>query len=278
MVSNVNVDTRTDSISNAAINVRTRRVVVSCVLGLFVLGAGVYLGPQTIDFFRFRETVYRPPEYSPRGWSSAPKQLDDKMASTAEGTVLSYYGYTFEAPWNEPDGARNVGRWVEVRFKAGQVIRIFNPEYFPDNPISSSVALGDDNYYFVQAFGAGSHESKYDQFKAICFTTPSNFSPLRSRREYARIRTLLGIKGLWFEHNPVAPDIFYFETVNYRGFEFSGLSRGWQDVSLNLFDRTDGWFQIVVIGDSLSGARITQGDINRIIQSVGPKVLKEPKS
>jgi hypothetical protein len=43
-----------------------------------------------------------------------------------------------------------------------------------------------------------------------------------SHTEFARIRILLEIKGLWFEQNTAAPGIFSFETNDYRGFEFKG--------------------------------------------------------
>jgi hypothetical protein len=86
-------------------------------------------------------------------------------------------------------------------------------------------------------------------------------------RNSSRYESLLEIKGLWFEHNPVAPDIWSFQTKDYRGFEVSGLERGWQNVTLNFFDSGDRWFVINVQGNALRGAKIIQPEINRVIQS-----------
>ncbi|HMJ20264.1 MAG TPA: hypothetical protein VK513_00100 [Terriglobales bacterium] len=76
------------------------------------------------------------------------------------------------------------------------------------------------------------------------------------------------IKGLWFEHGKAAADIFSFETDTYRGFEISGLSHDWPNVALDLFDKTGRhWFAITIDGDARSGVRLTQPEINRVIQS-----------
>lgn len=239
-----------------------------CTFALIVLAVGVYFGPQTIAYWELRSVVSpRSSDIPPRGWSSVPRPLTDTTVSPAEGTVLSYYGYKFEVPWPDRDKERNEGRWVEVTFKSGQTIRFTNPAFFQDNPISGHFV---DSYYFKEAFGPGIRESKYEQFKAVISTVPSQWSPLLSHREFARVRILLEIKGLWFEHNAAVPDIFSFETKSYRGFEFSGLSHDWQDVDLNLFDPTDHSFHVSILGYAGSGVRLTQSEINRIIQSFGP--------
>jgi hypothetical protein len=222
-----------------------------------------------LTYCRLRSLVLRPSDIPPRGWDSAPERLADTKASTADGSTLEYYGYRFEVPWKGIDRDSNEGRAFEVRFKTGQVIRFLNPEFFQDDPINNHVAK-DDRDYFVRAFEAGVHESKYEQVKAIVSATPSQWSPFRSHEKFARVWILLNIKGLWFEHNTAPPDIFSIETSSYRGFEFSGLSRDWQNVTLNLFDGADRRFQINVLGDARSGVRITQPEINRIIQSFGP--------
>jgi hypothetical protein len=249
---------------------RRRGVIfVWCAVGLIILSSSVYFGPQMLTYCRLRSLVLRPSDIPPRGWDSAPERLADTKASTADGSTLEYYGYRFEVPWKGIDRDSNEGRAFEVRFKTGQVIRFLNPEFFQDDPINNHVAK-DDRDYFVRAFEAGVHESKYEQVKAIVSATPSQWSPFRSHEKFARVWILLNIKGLWFEHNTAPPDIFSIETSSYRGFEFSGLSRDWQNVTLNLFDGADRRFQINVLGDARSGVRITQPEINRMIQSFGP--------
>lgn len=211
--------------------------------------------------------LFRLNDAPPRGWSSVPRPLTDTATSIAEGTTLSYYGYTFEVPWKEIDKERNEGSTVEVRFKTGQVIKFNNPVYFDSDPISSFSSHLDQST-FRQAFSTGLHQSKYQQFEAVISATPSQLSPLLSHTDFARIRTLLEIKGLWFEHSAAASDIFSFETTDYRGFENSGLPHGWQNVVLHIFDKRDQhWFTILIACDDRSGVKLKQAEVNRVIGS-----------
>src|SRR5208282_4784031 len=254
-----------------------RHYVVWSGFALIMLASGIYFGPQTITYYKLRIVVFYDNDDPPRGWNSVPRPLADTAASAADGSTLSYYGYRFEVPWKEIDKEWNEGRWAKVRVKTGQEIRFNNPEYFQSNPLSDDVAK-EDPEEFGQAFGTRIRESKYDQFKAVISTTPFQWSPFRSHREFTRVRILIGIEGLWFEHNTAAPDIFSFETNGYRGFEFSGLSHDWQNVTLDLFDATDRWFQINISGDARSGVSVTQSEVNRLIQTFGPAHSTQPNS
>jgi hypothetical protein len=220
--------------------------------------------------------LFRPNDAPPRGWSSIPRPLTDTAISIADGTTLSYYGYTFEVPWKDIDKERNEGSTVEVLFKTGQVIKFNNPSYFNSNPITSFSSHLDQST-FRQAFGTGVHESKYEQFGAVISAVPSKLSPLCSHTDFARIRTLLEIKGLWFEHSAAASDIFSFETKDYRGFENSGLAHGWQNVVLHLFDKRDQhWFSILIAGDDRSGGKLKQAEVNRVIDSFREAPSSQP--
>ena len=189
--------------------------------------------------------------------------------TTAVGMVLSFYGYRFEVPWKEVERERNPEGWIEVTFTSGPRVRFANPAFFRESPISG-VGLAVHSDHFRKGFGASVGESKYQQFKEVVSATPSQLSPFRSRTEFARMLILLDIKGVWFEHNAEAPDIFSFQTKGYRGFEISGLSRDWQQVRLDLFDSGDHWLRIDIFGDHRSGVRLTQPEINRIIYSFAP--------
>ena len=251
--------------------VHWRNRFILCVVGFSIAAMGGYFGPQTVSYWRARSLAFRGPELLPRGWSSSPRPLDDTIASAAKADVLSYFGYQFEVPWDGIEKESGGERYFEVRFKTGQLIRFTNPRYSQDDPISSQTAH--DPEYFNQAFGMASPEPKYDQFKAVVSMTPSEWSPFRSHREFARGRVLLQIKSVWFEHNPVVPDIYSFNANEYRGFEVSGLSHDWEMVSVHMFDRADRQFQIVVLEDPPSGLRLTQREINRVIQSFGPSSI-----
>ncbi len=123
--------------TNEAEIVRRRggTVLVWCALSLIVLASIIYFGPQTITYYRMRPVVVRSPDLPPRGWYSIPRPLANTIASTAEGSALSHFGYSFEVPWKPIDKEWNEGQFVEVRFKTGQIVKIQNPEFLKNDLI-----------------------------------------------------------------------------------------------------------------------------------------------
>ena len=230
-------------------------------LAILIIVVAVYLGPQAVRYARLRPILEKSDDSPPRGWSSTPSVLQELKASNANGSVIVRPGYQFEVPWNEIKSERGDGR---IEFKSGQELNFGGPPTLePINPQILHLQPSE----FARLFGMQQPQSRYEQFKEVVSAAPSDLSPLRSRTEFRRYESLLEIKGLWFEHNPVAPDIWSFQTKDYRGFEVSGLERGWQNVTLNFFDSGDHWFVINVQGNALRGAKIIQPEINRVIQS-----------
>src|SRR5207302_9251571 len=106
----------------------------------------------------------------------------------------------------------------KVNCKVGNTVFFVHPAFFQDSPIGG-ILLIDNSAHFFEAFGSGIRESNYQQFKDVISATSSQLSPFRSREEFASVLILLEVKGIWFEHNSAASDIFSFETKGYRGFE-----------------------------------------------------------
>lgn len=234
---------------------------------VILLPLALYFGPQTITYWQLRPALQHSEGSPPRGWSSVPQPLTDTRISTAPGIKLSYFGYSIEVPWKEVERERNEGRWADVRFKGGLTVKFVNPSFFNEDPINRSALLlrMDD---FDVAFGAAIRESKYQQFKDVVSVKPADLFPFCGRRHFARILVLLEIKGVWFEHNVAAPEIFAIQARGYPGFEISGLARNWQSVGLHFFDQgANRSYSVFLNGDPRSGAKLDQAEINRVIQS-----------
>ncbi|MFI5127741.1 MAG: hypothetical protein ACHQJX_13050 [Candidatus Acidiferrales bacterium] len=218
-------------------------IVGSITLLVVIAIIGGYFGPQVLRYYsELRPRLTYTPVF-PRGWDSTPKPLLDTTASKAEGTTLSYYGWRFEVPWKGFVKEWQLTDLTEVQFKDGQEVQFIDPSYFQGG------------------------DSQYEEFRVVISMTPSQISPFVSHRVFARRLHLLDMKGAWFEHNGARPDIFSFETPNYRGFEFSDLSQGRQWVEITLFDTHEHRFQLKVSVIPSSATKLTQSDINRIIQS-----------
>lgn len=227
---------------------------------LIMLGCGIYFGPQIHVYLELRHIM------GPRSLGEVPRPLADTTMSKSPGTTLLYFGYRFEVPWVGIRKETNEGRWVTVFFKAGQEVSFFNPNYFQDDTL-----LGDAKWQpevFREAFGTHPAGSKYAHLKAALSMSPSRLSPFRSRRHFAQDRVYLETKGLWLEHSGLI-DIFTVQTTAYKGFETSGISHD-GGAAVTLFDAADREFHIAVSRASSSAPKLTQAEINRIIQTFGP--------
>lgn len=226
----------------------------------------MYFVPQATTYYKLRPTFLRPNDYPPRGWSSVPVPLTETAVSTVNGTTIFQFGIKFEVPWQGIEKEQNQRCDTETVFKTRQAVRLSNPGCFDRTPISSYTShLNPDDVKL--AFPSGVHESKYEQYRAVISAKPSQLLPFLSHQDFVRLRVLLEIKGLWFEHNSDVPTILSFTTNKFRGFEIIGTSPDGDNIVLELFDRADQhWFTLVVLG---RGTSLTQPEINRIIDSIG---------
>ena len=237
-----------------------RLPVVTFLVGLMLIGGiAFYFWPIVIDYCEMRRVR------QPLALWATPRPLTDTAVSSVPGTTLSCYGYRFEVPWQAVVRQVNEGRWTEAQFRGGQRVRFINPEY-----ANGDTHLGHPDALEDAAFGSNIPGSKYEHFKAIISMSPTQLSPFRSRRSIARDRAYLVLKGLWFEHNPGRPDIFSIEAPHYRGFESSDLAYGRQEVGLTLFDAAEHEFGFSISVARDSTAKLTQAEINRVIQSLQP--------
>jgi hypothetical protein len=243
---------------------KLRWVIVLGTLFTTLLFAIAWYGPQFVLYFKIRRGL--PYVDSFAHLSTTPQPLTESGASATKGTVLSYFGCSFEVPWQETVLERNDGRWAEVQFKTGQTVRVFNPAEFYVHDFISSYAAGGLSMWEM-ASKAGFPKSKYEQFKAVLSATPAQLSPFQSRQQFARTMVLINQKGVYFEHNPFKPEIFSFERPDLRGFEISGISQNMEEATLAIFDATDKMFTVRIRGNRGLNTNLNQSEINRVIDS-----------
>lgn len=223
------------------------RIAVVLIGGIVVVVALAltYFAPQMREYHDLSR-------YSPPNLWLSPKPLADRIASTAPGTQLSYFGYKFEVPWAHvvKELKRLDGRQVRLQFESGQEVIFWDP----------ALSQSDSQ--------SGVRGSKYEHLNSVLSFTPSDLSPFASHANFVRQSDLSLIKGAMFEHSG-ATGLFKIETPAYKGFEVSGLSYNGR-VGIDLFDAADHQFLIEVRQWSGRPVSTTQQDINRLIQSFGP--------
>jgi len=171
------------------------------------------LGPPIGIFFMARWEATRTP-----GVKVAPQPLADYSVSDAQGTVLSYFGYQFDVPWNA-SFKEKVGRGlVQLKFQSGQDLIFIVPENQGGllTEIVQDQSLNMKNLEVV--FGDLMNRSAYDQYAALLNTTPSSIRAFGPRAEATRGATLLTIKAIAIGPG-LATGVFSFEFSDKRGFQ-----------------------------------------------------------
>ena len=195
----------------------------------------------------------------------APQPLSDYSVSTETGTVLSYFGYEFEVPWNA-SFKEKVGRvMVQLKFQSGQDVLFI----VPDNQGGLLTEIVQDKSMHMEnlgpIFGDLMNRSAYDQYATLLNTTPSSIRAFGPRAEAIRRVTLLTVKaiavGLGLETG-----VFSFEFPDKHGFQV-GDPRKSRRADLEVFGMGDHYIEIIC-ATTKDGPRLSQPELNRILKSL----------
>jgi hypothetical protein len=153
----------------------------------------MFLGPPIGISLIARKEARRFP-----GVKVTPQQLPDYTASDAPGTTLSYFGYSFEVPWNASFKQKAFGKGglVQLEFESGQSVTFI----LPANQSGLLTEVVQDKSLHMEnlelAFGDLMKRSPYDQYAALLNTTPLSIRAFGPRAEAVRGATLLTIKAI----------------------------------------------------------------------------------
>ena len=224
---------------------RTFLAIMGGVLGILVVG---YLwGFQTAMSFELRHQAKRFPQLNMR-----PQSLPPVAANNSPGATLAHAGLGIEVPWEDLDAKKSkYSKSLAVfAFHSGKVVSLYGPSPSGEDLLSSvEKSFGDDQGKVIEVFG------------------PS-VKPWMDHREAERMSTLLTIKAL----SPVggATGIFEVAANGWRGFQFDDPAKKPRLVTLELYDPQDRRVEIIFASKSGATERITQADINRVIQTLKP--------
>jgi hypothetical protein len=236
---------------------------VALLLALLII-LGALLGPPLTTFFLVRSEARKIP------WLDVvPQPLMDYSVSDAPGTTLSYFGYSFEVPWNATfktkESTKNsaTSGIVQIKFSSGQDLLFIAPT--DQSGLLSEIAQELHIESSKLAFSDLIRRSAYDQYSALLNTSPSTVRPFGPRAEAARAQVLLMIKGIAMPSS-LATGAFSFQFPNKRGFQIGDPRKSWH-VNLKVLD-LDGHYVEIICATRRDGARLTQPELNRILKSL----------
>jgi hypothetical protein len=239
---------------------KRRLLWVSAFVGLCV----VYLwffGTQTFFALYARQIGRKIPIVK-----SFPVELNDLSVSEAKGERISFKGAEFEVPWNDVDEqkTRVVGTWALIHFRSGNsmVLCVEPADGFITEITKSKTP---DPELFKVMYGPDVLRSDYALHKAIFETTPSQINLFTPSNRAGGLFSVIFIKAIM----PPTTDwaIYNIRSQNFKGFQLGDPVRRPKKMSLELYGN-DVHFEVnIEQNTSLPGPGITQGEINRIIQT-----------
>jgi len=190
---------------------------------------------------------------------AVPRPLLDLRATDDPGTQIKAFGFEFEVPWKGSETPVR-GEFIKrFSFEEDRVVALWNPSTDPNfAALLRSEGLS-------RILGRDAVNSRYSLEAATLNATPHPINLFTPPSESIRQFILLTQKSA--EEHRGTVDILSVASHDLRGFQIGDPARV-SSVLLLLFDKSDDELEVLVFKNPKTKSRITQGDVNRIIQTI----------
>jgi len=233
----------------------------------FALVTGYMWGFQTAMWWKFRHDFTKKAPIL----NLIPQVLPNIAATSTKSTKLSYAGFEFEVPWTDLDSQESkfIRNTAVYRFQSGRALMFFGPSPTQEDLLSEvEKDFGDKQGNLVKLFGPEATKSNYAFHKAFLEETSARLKPWMSKRDAVRCGMLLTIKAVSSVGGETG--IFKVQANGWKGFQFDDPSKKPKRTTLELYDSQDQHVEIIFMGKNEAGVDITQGDINRVLETLRP--------
>jgi hypothetical protein len=180
---------------------------------------------------------------------------------------LRAYNYEFKSPWPGNPAPKGSLTYTEFRYDSGQVIVFFDPDSQVDTMRTLKASNPAEYQRFATVFGDKPLNTNFEMYQAVYQTTPAQLSPLASPADAMRMNVLLLWKLSFGLDLPCDGDFYSFEWSNAKGFQFGNPDKK-VPVAVRAFDDRDHQFRFIFTAANAAADRVTQNDINAVLQSL----------
>jgi hypothetical protein len=237
-----------------------RVALLMAIVGLLIQ----FLGPPIAIFSTAKWVARKIP-----GVKVVPQPLANYSVSGAPGTTLSYFGYTFDLPWDTSfkEKALKKSGFVQLQFESGQNVTLIVPTDQSGllTEIVQDKSMGMQNLRPI--FGDLLDQAPYDQQAALLYATPYSVRAFGPRAAAIRSVTLLTIKAIATGPG-LQTGVFTFELPDKRGFQV-GDPRKSRRVDFEVFGM-GGHHVEIICATTKEGIWLSQSELNRILTSIRP--------
>ena len=196
-----------------------------------------------------------------------PVELGDLSVAQGAGRTLSYFGYEFEAPWDDVDEAKGkqVGKVQLIAFRSDKAIlfsRMAPKEFVTEFLTNTKINPRD----LRALYGEEALQSDYALHRLILEATPGKINLLTPRQEAVGNAMLLVMKGIMVPGRGET-EIYRVRTEKFQGFQFGDPKSRPKSVNIEMYAKDGGLSFIFVQREKGNAEGITQAEINRVIRT-----------
>jgi hypothetical protein len=200
--------------------------------------------------------------------AAVPVPLPDKKVTALNGLILRPFDYSLQVPWTDKDFERDGNLVTSVHFKSGVGLIIFNPLTAPDFIKEMRKKGTAEARKLKRLFGDRAVSSNYDLWAAEMAATPEQIKWWAAPGSNIKDSILLNLK--WIEISPYLTAIYLQSSDEMHGFQFGSPAIAPFKVGLELFDRNDRRYEIIIAGKDPTHPIISQEEINAMVASLRP--------
>jgi hypothetical protein len=245
-----------------------RSAIILLILVLLVAGFGVKFGLQTLSWIEAKLWASEDP------WLATVPQPLPAPAAAPKGSQLKASDYEFNSPW--PGNPKPVGLLTATQFRydTGQVIVFFDPESQIDTVRAMKTSNPTEYQKFATVFADKPINSNYELYQDVYSAAPAQLSPLMDTRDALRSNALLLWKLSFGFDLPADGQFYSFDWGKIRGFQFGDPSKQ-RPIALRAFDERDHQYRFILTVAHGASGKITQDDVDTILQSVQAVPISE---
>jgi hypothetical protein len=154
------------------------------------------------------------------------------------------------------------------------VIVFFDPASSLDTVGAMKTSNPVDYQKFVTVFADRPINSNYELYQRVYSASPAQLSPLMDTREALRMNALLLWKLSFGFDLPADGQFYSFDWGKVRGVQFGDPVKP-RPVAVRVFDDRDRQYRFILTTAVGSNGKITQDDLDTIVQSVKPVPIEE---
>jgi hypothetical protein len=229
---------------------------------LICLGTGwlVYAGVMNWMVWHFAREASR---YR-QNLSVVPTDLKDTTIGELKGPRIEKFGFSFQVPWSDIEHEKNTKSVSGLIFKDGAGLMVFDPADKVDGARIIRGKTAREQQLMNRVVGSQALSSNYELMAAELQSTPGEVKWWATRERNVRSLILLTNKAMDLGDAKV---VYEIHSGTVRGFQYGDPNSPPYRVNLQLFDKADHHYEIVIAGKDKASPCVTQAQINGLVAS-----------